>query len=151
MPQTAQAYAAVWLAEGYLVRRFPSGANEESYELSAPAAAAIRFIASLHAPRAAFVRHDPQRLIARVLRAVRFVAAEHDLDVHFHGVILTHRDRLERAARPAFRTRELVERRHRVRRGRRSSRRLTSLLRLLEEIELRLQQMLLRCHRVAEL
>src|SRR5437879_839025 len=43
LPQTAQAYAADWLAEGYLVRRFPAGAAEESYELSAPAAAAIRF------------------------------------------------------------------------------------------------------------
>ena len=53
LPQPAQAYAADWLSEGYLVRRFPAGATEESYELSAPAAAAIRFVASLEAPRSA--------------------------------------------------------------------------------------------------
>jgi hypothetical protein len=45
LPQPAQAYAADWLAEKYLVRRFPPGAHEEVYELSAPATAAIRFVA----------------------------------------------------------------------------------------------------------
>src|SRR5579863_599846 len=68
MPQTAQAYAADWLAEGYLVRRFPSGANEESYELSAPAAAAIRFIASLHAPRTAATESRLAVVIQQIVR-----------------------------------------------------------------------------------
>src|ERR1700680_1214473 len=38
MPQTAQAYVTDWLAEGWLIRRFPTGASEEEYELSADAA-----------------------------------------------------------------------------------------------------------------
>jgi hypothetical protein len=32
LPQSAQAYIANWLAEGYLERRFPVGASEEEYE-----------------------------------------------------------------------------------------------------------------------
>ena len=36
-PQTAQAYVASWLADGFLERRFPAGASEEEYELSTAA------------------------------------------------------------------------------------------------------------------
>ena len=50
LPRTAQAYVADWLAAGYLERRFPPGASEEEYELSASAAAAIRFAADLVEP-----------------------------------------------------------------------------------------------------
>lgn len=53
LPRTAQAYIAHWLSQGFLERRLPEGANEEEYELSAPAAQAIRFISSLDAPRSA--------------------------------------------------------------------------------------------------
>lgn len=47
IPQTAQAYAADWLAQGYLARHFPTGANEEVFELSLTATTAIRFVAGL--------------------------------------------------------------------------------------------------------
>jgi hypothetical protein len=47
LPQPAQAYAAHWLAEGWLTRRLAAGAHEEDFELSADAATAIRFITSL--------------------------------------------------------------------------------------------------------
>jgi hypothetical protein len=52
-PQTAQAYVAVWLAEGYLARRFPSGAPEEEYELSTATIEAIRFISGQVQPHSA--------------------------------------------------------------------------------------------------
>jgi hypothetical protein len=51
MPQTAQAYVMNWLALGWLIRRFPTGAAEEEYELSADAARAIRMIRDLDQPR----------------------------------------------------------------------------------------------------
>lgn len=51
MPQTAQAYVADWLSEGWLTRRFPTGASEEEYELSAEALNAIRFILGVLKPR----------------------------------------------------------------------------------------------------
>ena len=51
MPQTAQAYVADWLSEGWLTRRFPTGASEEEYELSADALNAIRFILGVLKPR----------------------------------------------------------------------------------------------------
>lgn len=51
LPRTAQAYVAGWLAEGYLIRRFPEGATEEQYEVSAAAAEAIRYVSGLAQPR----------------------------------------------------------------------------------------------------
>ncbi len=44
MPQTPQAYVAEWLSQSWLTRRFPTGATEEEYELSADAVSAC----SLH-------------------------------------------------------------------------------------------------------
>lgn len=51
LPQTGQAYVADWLAEGWLSRRFPPGANEEEFELTAEAAAALRFVSGVLKPR----------------------------------------------------------------------------------------------------
>jgi hypothetical protein len=51
MPQTAQAYIADWLNQGWLTRRFPTGASEEDYELSADALNGIRFITGVLKPR----------------------------------------------------------------------------------------------------
>lgn len=51
LPQTPQAYVAEWLAQAWLTRRFPPGASEEVYELSADAATAIRFITGVLKPR----------------------------------------------------------------------------------------------------
>lgn len=52
-PQTAQAYVAAWLGEGHLERRFPPGATEEEYELSASTVEAIRFISGQVKPHSA--------------------------------------------------------------------------------------------------
>lgn len=51
LPQTAQGYLSLWLTEGWLTRRFPAGALEEEYELSANTVSAIRFASSLLQPR----------------------------------------------------------------------------------------------------
>lgn len=53
LPQTAQAYIAEWLSQGWVTRRFPAGSSEEEYELSVDAATAIRFVSSLAQPRQA--------------------------------------------------------------------------------------------------
>jgi hypothetical protein len=53
LPRTAQAYIAHWLAQGWLERRLPEGADQEQYELSTQAAQAIRFADSLEQARAA--------------------------------------------------------------------------------------------------
>ncbi|MDO8372265.1 MAG: DUF3375 family protein, partial [Polaromonas sp.] len=52
MPQTAQAYLALWLSEGWLTRRLPAGAQEEQYELTTDAVTAIRFLQGILRPRA---------------------------------------------------------------------------------------------------
>lgn len=47
LPQTAQAYAADWVAAGWLERSLPDGASEERYELTTAAIAAIRIAIGL--------------------------------------------------------------------------------------------------------
>ena len=51
LPQTHQAYVADWIKEGWLSRRFPPGASEEEFELTAEAASALRFLNGLLKPR----------------------------------------------------------------------------------------------------
>ncbi|MDR5839201.1 DUF3375 domain-containing protein [Caballeronia sp. LZ034LL] len=51
LPQTPQAYVAEWLNQGWLTRRFPAGAPEEEYELSAGTLTALRFVTGLLQPR----------------------------------------------------------------------------------------------------
>lgn len=51
LPQTPQAYVSEWLGQGWLTRRFPAGAPEEEYELSAEALTALRFVTGLLKPR----------------------------------------------------------------------------------------------------
>ncbi|RCW69215.1 DUF3375 domain-containing protein [Pseudorhodoferax soli] len=51
LPQLPQAYVAEWLNQGWLTRRFPTGAAEEDYELTAEALTALRFITGLLTPR----------------------------------------------------------------------------------------------------
>lgn len=53
LPQTAQAYVAGWLSDGYIERRFPPGATEEEYELSTDTIEVIRFISELAQPHSA--------------------------------------------------------------------------------------------------
>jgi hypothetical protein len=47
LPQTAQGYASDWLSKGWLTRRLAAGAHEEDFEISAEAAAAVRYVTSL--------------------------------------------------------------------------------------------------------
>jgi hypothetical protein len=52
MTQSAQAYIAAWLSEGWLTRRLPAGVQEEQYELTTDAVTAIRFLQGVLQPRA---------------------------------------------------------------------------------------------------
>ena len=52
MAQSAQAYVAVWLSEGWVTRRLPPGAQEEQYELTTDAVTVIRFLQGVLQPRA---------------------------------------------------------------------------------------------------
>ncbi|MFO1269537.1 MAG: DUF3375 family protein [Rubrivivax sp.] len=49
LPQAAALYVADWLRQGWLLRRLPEAASEETYELSVEAATALRFVAGLAA------------------------------------------------------------------------------------------------------
>lgn len=51
LPSTAAHYLRDWLREGWVERRYPEGAGEEEYELSAAAIQALRIVGSLEAPR----------------------------------------------------------------------------------------------------
>lgn len=93
LPQTAQAYVARWLADGYLVRRFPPGAAEEEYELSTAAAEAIRFLSGQVRPHAAAT----ESRLALVMAALVRLAEETDTD-KFRRLdrLLAEQARLER-------------------------------------------------------
>lgn len=75
-PQTAQAYVANWLAEGYLERRFLPGAKEEEYELSTPAVEAIRFVSGLAKPHSAAT----ESRLTLVIDALARLAEDTDTD-----------------------------------------------------------------------
>jgi hypothetical protein len=93
LPQPTQAYVADWLRDGFLERRFPSGAAEEEYELSAATANAIRFIASLAAPRSAAT----ESRLAVVIQQLVKLAEETDPNPETRAAkLLSERDRLDR-------------------------------------------------------
>jgi hypothetical protein len=75
-PQTAQAYIAGWLAEGFLERRFPAGAAEEEYELSTATVEAIRFLSSMEQPHSAAT----ESRLALVIQALVKLAEDTDTD-----------------------------------------------------------------------
>jgi len=70
MPQTAQGYVADWLAKGWLTRRFPGGAAEEEYELSAPAAEAIQIVKAMIEPRTVVTGSRLSTVIVQLVRLV---------------------------------------------------------------------------------
>lgn len=74
LPQTPQIYAANWINEGWLSRRFPTGANEEEFELTAEAAAALRFINSILKPRTTAT----ESRLANVIQQLSRLAEETD-------------------------------------------------------------------------
>ena len=75
-PQTAQAYVASWLAEGYLERRYPNGASEEEYELSTSTIEAIRFTAGQVKPHSAAT----ETRLGLVIDALARLAEDTDAD-----------------------------------------------------------------------
>lgn len=92
-PQTAQAYIADWLAAGYLERRFPPGAAEEEYQLSAASAGAVRLMSSLVERRAAAT----ESRLAIVLQQLVHLAEETDPNPRTRAAALrAERDRLDR-------------------------------------------------------
>ncbi|MDR2731575.1 MAG: DUF3375 domain-containing protein [Treponema sp.] len=76
LPQTAQAYIAGWLAEGFLERRFPAGVTEEEYELSTATVEAIRFLSSMDQPHSAAT----ESRLALVIQALVKLAEDTDTD-----------------------------------------------------------------------
>jgi len=76
LPQTAQAYIAHWVSEGFLERRFPPEVTEEEYELSAAAVEAIRFVSSIEQPHSAAT----ESRLALVIQALVKLAEDTDED-----------------------------------------------------------------------
>ena len=66
LPRTAQAYIAHWLAQGWLERRLPEGADQEQYELSTAALQAIRFADGLEQARVAATESRPALVIEQL-------------------------------------------------------------------------------------
>ena len=66
--QSAQAYLAQWLTAGWLTRRLPTGAQEEQYELTPDAVAAIRFMQSAATPRRAATESRLSTVMAQLMR-----------------------------------------------------------------------------------
>jgi hypothetical protein len=92
LPRTPQAYVADWLAAGYLERRFPPGATEEEYELSAAAASAIRFVAGLVEPR---TKATESRLAVVIQQLVR-LSSETDANPETRiAALQAERDRID--------------------------------------------------------
>jgi hypothetical protein len=93
LPQSAQAYIADWLAQGWLTRRFPAGASEEEYELTTDAANAIRSITALLKPRLAATESRLATVIQQVVR----LAEETDSDPKTRSAaLIAEHERIER-------------------------------------------------------
>jgi len=75
-PQTAQAYVASWLSEGWLERRFPPGATEEEYELSTATVEAIRFLSAIAEPHSAAT----ESRLSLVIQALAGLVEDTDAD-----------------------------------------------------------------------
>ena len=93
LPQTPEAYVADWLSHGYLTRRLPPGADEEVFELSADAATAIRFIASLTQKRALATESRLASVIHQVIKLAE--ATDGDPDSRVIS-LLAERERIDR-------------------------------------------------------
>lgn len=94
LPQAAQAYVAEWLSQGWLTRRFPPGAPEEEYELSADALTALRFVAGLLKPRTTAT----ESRLSVVIHHLSRLADETNSSPEARLVVLrAERDRIDRA------------------------------------------------------
>lgn len=93
LPQTAQAYVADWLRQGWLVRRLPEAASEETYELSADATAALRYVSSLMAPKTTAT----ESRLATVIDQISKLAEETDAQPERRiSALQSERDRIDR-------------------------------------------------------
>lgn len=93
VPQTAPAYLAEWLRQGWLTRRLPPGASEEQYALSSDAAQAIRFVASLRERRVLATESRLSTVMRQLLRLVE----ETETNPAMRIVALLHeRERIDR-------------------------------------------------------
>jgi hypothetical protein len=91
-PRSAQAYVAEWLAAGWLERRFPAGASEEQYELTAPAIAALRFLGNLDSSRSVAT----ESRLALVIQQLVQLARQTDADPHSRlAELLAERERID--------------------------------------------------------
>lgn len=78
LPQTAQAYVAKWVKNGYLERHFPSGASEEEYELTTAAVEAIRFLSGIYQPHSVAT----ESRLSLVIQSLKGLADDTDADNH---------------------------------------------------------------------
>ena len=93
LPQTAQAYVADWIGEGWLTRRFPPGASEEEFELTADAAVALRFMNGILRPRTSAT----ESRLANVMQQLSRLAEETDTNPKTRMAALTaERERIDR-------------------------------------------------------
>jgi len=93
LPQTAQGYVADWLTRGWLNRRFPAGASEEEYEISANAAKAIHLVSSLLEPRTTVTGSRLSTVIQQLVRLIE----ETDTDPQSRmASLLAERKRVDR-------------------------------------------------------
>ena len=71
LPQRAQAYCDQWRRAGILLRASAPGSWEETYELSAPAEAALRYLAQVERPRATVTQSRLATISNQLRRLVR--------------------------------------------------------------------------------
>ncbi|HET8552770.1 MAG TPA: DUF3375 domain-containing protein [Gammaproteobacteria bacterium] len=92
MPQTAEAYLAAWLRDGFLIRSFQPGATEEEYELSAPAVRAIQFVQGLTDKRAVATESRLSLVIDQLRRLAEQTETDPELRVE---TLVRERSRLD--------------------------------------------------------
>ena len=71
LPQRAQAYCDQWRRAGILLRASAPGSREETYELSAPAEAALRYLTQVERPRATVTQSRLATISNQLRRLVR--------------------------------------------------------------------------------
>ena len=94
LPQAPQAYVAEWLSQGWLTRRFPSGASEEEYELSAEAMTALRFVTGLLTPRTAATESRLSVVIHQLSRLAEETNTNPEARI---AALRAERDRIDKA------------------------------------------------------
>lgn len=92
LPQPPQAYVADWIKEGWLSRRFPPGASEEEFELTAEAASALRFLNGLLKPRTTAT----ESRLATVIQQLTRLAEETDTNPKTRmAALVAERERID--------------------------------------------------------